>query len=96
MATDITGPVWLLDTAETVTTKNVVIQKMWWYPNAADNDLIINDRGGKLIWRIRAIAASANYESIGREEFDPGPDGLPASGIVVNTIDGGVVHAIIK
>lgn len=99
MANDYTGKIWTLDTATASpviggngTTRNgekVFIERMEWAPNAVDNDLIIKDGAGKVIWQVRAIYAAANHESAGLEKFDsPGW----YDGFWLDTIDGGTLH----
>ena len=62
-------------------------------PNAADDDLIVKDNGGNVVWITRAIAASANYESIGQETFY-GP--LLRNGFDLSTIDAGTLRVYLR
>ena len=85
---------WKLDTAGVILAlgNKIKIQKIVYIPNAADNDLILEDGNGEEIWRIRAIAAGANFESVAQEELDFGPVGKWFDGFEVAVIDGGYVQ----
>ena len=83
-----------VDTAETLITSGFPcwIRKLTWHPNAADNDLLIEDADGKEeIWRVRATAGAPNNESYGIEtkEFSP-----PArfDGLKITIIDAGTLY----
>jgi outer membrane protein assembly factor BamB len=93
VANNTTGNPWILDTAAVLSTNLVYVDKMVYIPNAADNDLIVEDNAGKVIWQVRAIAASANYESVGMETFD-GP--ILCNGFEVATIDGGSLKVYLR
>lgn len=95
MANDTTNNPWILDTAATITTNLVRLdeQGMVYVPNAADNDLIVKDNSGKVVWQIRAIAGSPNNESVGMETF-PGPKLL--NGFKLDTIDGGSLRVYLR
>ena len=93
MANVATGNPWILDTAATLSTNNILVDKMVFIPNAADNDLIVKDNAGKVIWQIRAITASNNYQSSGMETFD-GP--FLCNGFVLDTIDAGTLKVYLR
>jgi len=88
---------WKLDTAGVILTlgNKIKIQKIVYIPNAIDNDLILEDGNGEEIWRVRAIAAGANFESVAHETLDFAPDGKWFDGFEVATIDGGYVQVYI-
>lgn len=88
-----TGNPWILDTAAVITTNPTMVEKMIYVPNAADNDLQVEDNAGKVVWRTRAIAASANYESVGQETFD-GP--IMMNGFELAVIDAGVLYVYLR
>ena len=85
---------WILDTASTTTYilaagNRIQVNKMIWYPNAANNDIIIKDGNGNEKWNVRATADSANKESYGAEHFT-GPEEF--DGFQLHTLDGGSVY----
>jgi hypothetical protein len=93
MANSTVANPWILDTAGVITTSNIWMEKMVYVPNAADNDLIVKDNGGNIVWSIRAIASAANNESTGMEHFD-GP--LLLNGFNLDTIDGGTLRVYMR
>jgi|GEM_PF-1857787 len=95
MANDITGRVWVLDTASTsvnVFDLPVNIVSMAWHPNAVDNDLVVQDGRGKPIWTIRATIAAPNHESVGIEKWDNSEPRMPFFGFRLHTMDGGTLY----
>ena len=85
---------WKLDTAGVIYAlgNKIKVQKIVWIPNAADNDLHLEDGNGEEIWRVRAIAAGAAYESVAHETLDFGDKGKWFDGFEVAVIDGGFVQ----
>ena len=94
MANDITGNPYVLDTAEAVTTTNVIVKSIVWTGTegsalAADNDFAITDANGKIIIEKRAAFA-------GDDLHLPLPmGGIPYSGITVSKLDGGICYLYI-
>lgn len=93
MSNATTGNPWILDTAGVITKNNVWLEKMVYVPNAADNDLIVEDNAGLVVWQVRAIAASANNESVGMETFE-GP--MLMNGFELATIDAGSLRVYLR
>lgn len=93
MANSTAGKVWVLDTAATIWTGPVYISRMDWHPNAADNDLVVNDSLAHPIWGpVRAIATAANHETSGIETWENPAPNHPIDGFVLATIDGGTLY----
>lgn len=88
-----TGNPWILDTAGVLSKNNVWLEKMVYVPNAADNDLIVKDNAGLVVWQVRAIAGSSNNESVGMETFD-GP--MLMNGFNLDTIDAGSLRVYLR
>ena len=93
MANTWTGNNYSIDTAEdkTITCK---LDRMIWYPAAADNDLVVKDSLGNILWVTRAITGAPNYESSGAEYINDLDKWV--NGINVETIDGGVLKIYVK
>lgn len=86
MANDLSGPVWKIDTAGTVTLAHVHIQHIRWVSPtaAAGHRCIIKDSSGRVIWE--DVAAGANYVSADRIEISvPG-------GFVMDTLGSGILY----
>jgi len=79
----------VIDTAEAVTDV-YRIYYFEWHPNAADDDLEIQDAGGNVLWKIRAAIGAPNHESYGIEINKI--NRMDVSGITVVTIDGGTLY----
>jgi len=94
MANSIGGRIWDLDTASTtvpIWNGPVFIDSMDWAPNAKDNDLVIQDGTGNLIWEVRAVGPSPNNESNYIEYWtNPNPE-MPFQGFMLHTMDGGTI-----
>ena len=91
-----TGNPWILDTAGVITTKLLWVQKFVFVPNASDDDLIVKDNAGEVVWQIRAVAGSPNNESVGMEEFRPSESPMCVSGLNLDTIDGGSLRVYLR
>ena len=87
MSNSTAGNPWILDTAATITAAGtkVIVNKMLWFPAAADDDLIVHDGNANIKWKVRATAGAPNHESFGAERFD-GPEEF--DGFILNTIEG--------
>ena len=87
MSNSTDGNPWILDTAATIVASGtrVVVNKMLWYPKAADDDLIIKDGAANVKWVVRATAGAPNKESFGAEQFN-GPEEF--DGFELDTIEG--------
>jgi len=99
MANVVTDKTWTLDTASTtvnVWSGPVFISKMEFHPNAADNDLIVQDGRGKTIWIVRAIAPAANHESSGIEYWENPDPCSPRDGFRLHTLDGGTLYVTVS
>lgn len=97
MSNTFTGNEWAIDTAQSaaIFTDGVYIDSMKWYPNAADNDLLIQDAAGATIVKSRAkVPAGATNDEIGAIEF-PETRGRHI-GFKVATIDGGTLYVKIR
>ena len=78
-----------IDTAEDKTgLRN--IKFMEWHPAAADNDLLVTDSAGTILWKCRAVAAATNGESYAVEEKEFNLQGV--DGIYIATIEGGTLY----
>jgi len=74
MANDMTGRVWVMDTVSTTVPqwailhdnqsgyigKPVYISRMEWHPDAAGDQLLVQDVAGKVIWKHKAKGAYPN------------------------------------
>jgi hypothetical protein len=91
MTNSVAGDPWILDTAATIETQGtiLVVDKMIWYPNATNDDLIVHDGAANVKWVVRATAGAPNNESFGAEKFE-GPEDF--DGFIVATIDGGTLY----
>lgn len=71
-----------------------LVDDFTYYPNAKNNDLIINDANGDEIWTIRAVAGAPNSEAYAIEVKEYKIKPRKCRGIYVATIDGGslLVH----
>lgn len=79
----------VIDAAEAVTD----IYRVYyfeWHPNAADDDLEIQDGVGNVLWKIRAAIGAPNHESYGIEINRI--NRMDVAGITVVTIDGGTLY----
>ena len=92
MGNSTVGNPWVLDTAATILAAGnpVVVEKMIWYPNAADDDLIVKDGNGNVKWVVRAAAGAPNKESYGAEVCAACP--FDSDGFDLDTIDGGTLY----
>lgn len=94
MANSLSGRVWDLDTASTtvpIWKGPVWIDRMDWAPAALDNDLVVKDGDGNLIWEVRAIGSSTNNESNYIEYWtNPHPE-VPFNGFTLYTLDAGTL-----
>jgi len=95
MANDWTKNPMEIDTAEN-NAGDYLINYMEWHPNAANDDLEVQDGAGNVLWKIRAIAPSSNDETSGIEKTEIGAFPLPAHGLNVVTIDGGTLYVHLR
>jgi hypothetical protein len=86
MANVTTGGFWKLDTAAVIDTGIVHVANLIWdSPTAAEDDIVIEDNGGNLIWEMKAIAGGTGitYErSIN----------AACNGFNLSTIDSGTLY----
>jgi len=97
MSNAFTGNLWVLDTAQSaaVFDDGIHIDYIKWYPNAVDNDLLIEDGAGADIVKCRAkVPAGANNEEIGAITF-PEARGHYV-GFKLTTIDGGTLYVKLR
>ena len=90
MANSWTHGKYVIDTAENKTI-DAVLKYFEWHPNAADDDLIIKDQNGKVLWQIRASAGAPNDESAGILTND-NVGGQAVTVINVEVIDAGTLY----
>ena len=67
MANSTTGSPWKLDTEGVVTTNPVHVLRMEFIPNAADDDLVVQDNGSNEVWEVTNALAGG---LAGRRVFD--------------------------
>lgn len=68
MANDLSGPVWIIDTAGTITTAHVHIQHIRWVKaTTAGHQCIITNANDKEVWA--DVASGVNYVSADRIEL---------------------------
>lgn len=81
---------WKLDTTGTITVDKVRVRKMRWVPAAANDDLLVSNSAGDVVWELtNAIAAAL----AGAEEIDYGDHGHDIEGFVLTTMTaGGVLY----
>jgi hypothetical protein len=94
MANAKTGPVWVLDTASTSTNVHdapLLIERMDFYPTDADQDCIVQDGSGHIIWSVRSKAGAPNNEVYGIESWE-NIGGRPFHGLRLHTLTAGVLH----
>jgi len=87
--------VWHLDTASATAIlpagEKIKLKKLVWYPNAADNDIDVQDGNGESILKERAqVPSGANRDNVGAIERDFG-DGQWFDGFVLATMDAGLL-----
>lgn len=86
------GKSWVLDTAgEVLATGNKIkIRKLVYWPNAADNDVLVQDAVGGRIWKARAkVPAGSTNDAIAELTKDFG--GAWFDGFDLETIDAGTL-----
>jgi hypothetical protein len=84
---------WILDTVGVVSTDKIRISRMEWVPNAANDDLVINDNNGESVWTAtNALAAGL----AGVEVFDGGPKGFDSLGFNLATLGGGTLYVWLR
>jgi len=78
---------WILDTAATILAAGnpIIVEKMIWYPAAANDDLIVKDGNGNVVWTVRAMTGATSNEIYGAVNFT-GP--LEMDGFELDTIEG--------
>lgn len=65
-----------------------------WHPNAADDDLLVQDGAGNVLFARRAIYGAPNHEAAGVEKSER--FGRPVYGINIVTIDGGTLYVHLR
>lgn len=86
MANNLTGPVWTVDTAATLTTARVRLAGIRWVgATAAQHVVLITDLAGRRVWSSEASGSS--YV----EADDRSHAGI-VKGLIVVTIDSGVLE----
>lgn len=68
-----------------------IIDYMEWHPVAADQDLLIKNEHGKVLWQIRSQGIAVNHESDGIEKM-PYLEGTIVHAINIVTIDAGTLY----
>ena len=98
MANVITGRVWTLDTAsitDNIVDGPVYISRIDFYPDATDNDLVMQDGYGGVLFTVRAIATASSNESSGIETWINFAPSIPIHGLRLHTLDAGRVEVTI-
>jgi hypothetical protein len=80
---------WILDTIGVITTDKVRVRKMEWIPNAAGDDLVINDNNGESMWTVTDALAGG---LAGAERIDFGDRGIDFLGFNLATLGGGTLY----
>jgi hypothetical protein len=91
------GDNWELDTAQSaaIFADGVFIQKCVWAPNAANNDLLIENADGDTICKTRAqVPSGSNEDEVGRLRLEE-VEGFHR-GFRLTTIDGGTLYVQIS
>ena len=78
---------YVLDTAEAVTTRTLKIDRVVYFPAAADNDLVIQDTATN-----NAIVLKAGNSDASPVQLNFSPRGRRIFGMTVGTIDGGTAY----
>lgn len=92
MANDWTTNPAVIDTAEDKT-GTFIVSAMEWYPNAADNDIEVQDGSGNVLFKFRSIYGSPNHEESGR--ISKVIDRI-CYGLNVVTIDAGTLYITLR
>jgi len=93
MSNSFNGDNWTLDTAQTssIFDDGIFIRYAKWYPNASDNDILIENADGDDLVKSRAkVPCGANNDEIGAIAFDE-LIGFHR-GFKLTTIDGGTLY----
>lgn len=80
---------WKLDTTGTITVDKVRVRKMEYIPNAANDDLLVSNSAGDVIWEVTNVLAGG---LAGAERIDYGDKGHEVEGFVLTTIGGGTLY----
>ena len=80
---------WKLDTAGTITSEQVRIRRMEFVPNAANDDVLVQDNNSEDIWRVTNALAGGRA---GVETIDFGPRGYNAVGFVLTISASCLLH----
>lgn len=80
---------YILDTAEDKTIV-ALIDYMLWEPAAADDDLVVKDSHGNILWQIRASAGCPGHEDFAQQKSEHMCRWV--NGINIETIDGGMLY----
>lgn len=78
-----------IDTAGTVIAQYDILN-FEYHPNAADNDLEIQDTAGNVLWKVRAQFSCANHEAANILYREVNRRAI--TGLNVVTIDGGILY----
>jgi hypothetical protein len=89
MSIGIVNDVLAITQAATISASRVMVHQFVWHPAAIDNDLLITDTAGHILYKCRAMGAAPN-----------GEDGYVCSqsinaiclGLIVATLDGGTLY----
>ena len=84
MANEITGPIWVLDTAGEISTRVIRIERIAWKnATTANHTVKVTDTSGNTIWEDFAAGATYNTsEPVHRE----------VTGLIVQTLDSGKLY----
>ena len=86
MANSLTGPVWTVDTAATLTTGRVKLAGVRWVgATAAQHVAVITDGAGRRVWSSEASGSSY-------VEADDRMASALVTGLIVTTLDSGVLE----
>lgn len=84
-----TGPrEWRLDAAATITTDRIRIKRMRFVPSAANDDVLVSDSAGNIIWEIINAAGGGEANAI---DVDFGDEGHDTDGFVLTTLTTGAI-----
>ena len=91
MANSQTGNVWKCDTAASLITTPVRVNKFVWTPTVAGDDILVVDNGGNEIWSLKAVAGTTDQTL--PIEF---PIDGSLNGINLSTLDAGTFWVYLK
>jgi hypothetical protein len=90
MANTLTGRMWVLDTAEAVTTEAVKVKSIRWVSESASagHNVVISDSDGKVLWEATAPGANQGESEIIENWWK--------NGFTLTTLDSGKVYVAIE